>query len=475
MDLIIDAAPQGVSARAHLVDQLRNALLAGQLHAGQPMPSTRVLAQAAGISRGTAVAAYEELAGEGYVEIVPGSGTFVAEGLPSLEGRTSIKTAPADSVLSPASDSEGDSLINLSPGSPSTTFSGHRDWTAAWRRAQSAKLPALVPPPEGSAELRERIAEHLHTARGVACDPEEVLVTAGTSDAIGLLVHGLRARGDRLRMATENPGYTKAREVLNQLGATPVPIPLVDGGMDIEELSNHSGALDAVILTPSHQYPLGGRLPVASRLSVLEWARNSEAVVIEDDYDSEFRHGAAPLPAIASLDEEGRVVMVGSFSKTLTPWLRCGYLLVRDPLLRDRMISTRRALGQPVSGIIQQVLAEFMRSGGLRRHLGRVSREYAHRRALVLATTEDLAPEVRTHALEGGLHATLTWTTGITAESITAQLKHLRVAVTPLSRYYYESDCPDQQGIVIGYGAPTDLELRTALQQIRQVLLEIRE
>lgn len=487
MNLVLDGtAPAGGSTRQHLTEQLRKALLSGAVAPGDPLPSTRVFAEAMGVSRGSVISAYEDLAGEGYVVTVPGGGTYVSASLP--EGRRPDfdplpppEPRSVDGGLEPYQegidlDSNGDgplALVNLSPGSPSTRFHTHRDWNAAWRTAVTRGMPALPPPAAGCEEARTLIAEHLLIARGVRCAPEDILLTAGTSDGLGLLVHALLdACGGEVRIATENPGYPAARSVISRLGATPIPIPVRDGGLDITALEQAPDPLDAALVTPSHQYPLGGRLPVAARLQLLEWAKRRDSIIIEDDYDSEFRHGAPSLPAIASLDDARRVVLVGSYSKTLSPWLRCGYLVVPDPELRERLIEARRDLGQPLSGIVQTALAEFLRTGGLRKHLVRVGREYAHRRALVVEAMKDLAPRFALNAVEGGLHATLTWDDGPATHDIVEQLMHAGVVVSPLTSYYYPEPAPPREGIVFGYGSPTDLQVQTALRRIASALSE---
>ncbi|ALG29523.1 hypothetical protein AOZ07_11400 [Glutamicibacter halophytocola] len=472
MDLVLDAerAP-GYGVREHLVEQLRAVILAGQARATEPLPSTRSLAAAVGVSRGTVVAAYEELAGEGYVTIVPGSGTFVAADLPAASSSPSPSTARGAAETFTRAQEPPRRTINLSPGSPAAPLHRNHEWKVAWREAARRELPDLPPPPAGEAEFRAAIADHLSAARGVQCAANDIVVTAGARDGLGLLVHALQ--GDRstgIRIATESPGHHASRAVISRLGAIPVPIPVRDGGMDVDRLADASGPFAAALVTPSHQYPLGGRLPVPSRLALLKWAKCTGAVVVEDDYDSEFRHGAPSLPAIASLNDEGRVVLVGTLSKTVSPWLRCGYLLVRDDELRARVLETREVLGHPVSGIVQIALSEFLRTGGLRRHLVRVAREYAHRRGLVIEATADLAPRIRLDAIEGGLHATLSWENGGPDESVVEALAREGVEVAPLSACYYGPTEPERRGIVFGYGAPTDLELRTALDAIRDAL-----
>ena len=490
MNLILPGAlTPGRRAREEITEQLRAALLSGQVRAGDPLPSTRVLARTVGVARSTVVSVYEDLAGEGYVTCVPGSGTFVAEGLPA-RAATPLHTTAAGSGANPAAgatragalggsgaeapasdgpvSTEGfdPHHINLSPGSPSTSFHRDRDWVSAWRHAIAQELPALPPPAAGDRALRDLIAQHLRHARGIDCDAEHIVVTAGTSDGLALVLQSRIGGPSGLRIATENPGYPTARNVIRATGALPVPVPVRDGGIDVAALRRAPGRIDAALITPSHQYPLGGRLPVTARLELLEWSRDTGARILEDDYDSEFRHGAPALPAIASLDREGRVVLIGSYSKTLTPWLRCGYLVISDPALRERVVQTRTALGQPVSGVVQTALARFLESGGLRRHLLRTGRAYAHRRGLVLAAAAQLRPGATLEAVEGGLHATISWEGAPDADRVVDRLAARGIQLASLTRYYHDGTAPPRNGIVFGYGSPTDLQLRRALDEI---------
>lgn len=473
MNLVI--APRSGGARLTrvvLAARLREILLSGQLAARDPLPSTRVLARAVGVSRTTVVAAYEELAGEGYVDMVPGSGTYVAEelsetALPRFE-RAADSLNPQHPAAAQASPVP--SGINMMPGSPAAQFGRNPEWARAWKSATAGELPAVPPPAAGTPELREEIAQHLRATRGVHCTAENIVVTSGTNDGIALLVHALRPRSGKYSIATEDPGYPSARSVISMLGADPMPIPVSNGGIDVAHLRASDDPIAAALVTPSHQYPLGGRLPVAARLELLAWARERQAFILEDDYDSEFRYGASPLPSIASLDEHHRVALLGSYSKTLTPWLRCGYLFVNNAALLERIIAVRAALGPSVSGAMQTALAHFHASGGLRRHLMRVGRVYAHRRALVLNAAHQFHAKYRLSALEGGLHATITWRSEPRAETIVAELAHRAIRVAPLHRYFHHSDAHEQEGIVFGYGAPSDTQLQRGVDAIAEVL-----
>ena len=476
MNLILpEALTPGPGVREELTERLRSALLSGQVRAGDPLPSTRLLSQSVGASRSTIVSVYEDLAGEGYVTSIPGSGTYVAEGLPARSSANSAPVVPPENEGRVSSEQAHVGIsdprtINLSPGSPDTSFRRNRDWIAAWKHAIQQDLPALPPPAAGDLGLRELIAQHLRSARGIDCAADSIVVTAGTSDGLALVLNSQPGGAAGLRIATENPGYTTARGVIRAVGATPVPIPVRGGGIDIQSLKQAPGRFAGALITPSHQYPLGGRLPITARLELLAWASEAGARIFEDDYDSEFRHGAPPLPAIASLDRDGRVVLIGSYSKTLTPWLRCGYLVIADPDLRSRVIHMREALGHPVSGVLQTALARFMQSGGLRRHLVRTGRAYAHRRSLVLAAASQLAPRFRLEGVEGGLHATISWAGPPDAHLVVSRLAERGIQLVSLEQYFYEGTAPTDNGVVFGYGAPTDLQLRRALDEIVTVL-----
>ncbi|RXZ39120.1 PLP-dependent aminotransferase family protein, partial [Agromyces binzhouensis] len=231
-------------------------------------------------------------------------------------------------------------------------------------------MPDDTAPDFGSPRLRAEIAEHLRHARGVTSSPDDVVVTAGTSDAVALLATALRILVDGTpRVAVEHPGYPSARRVLVRRGALEtVPVPVDRDGIDVDALRGIRPAPHAVLVTPSHQYPLGGRLPVATRLALLDWAEASDALVFEDDYDSEFRHVGPPLPALASLDRTGHAVLIGSFSKVLTPWLRLGYLVLpANPALREAVAAVRDDETCPVPGIAQTAAAELLATGAVRR------------------------------------------------------------------------------------------------------------
>jgi GntR family transcriptional regulator/MocR family aminotransferase len=304
-------------------------------------------------------------------------------------------------------------------------------------------------------------------SRGLAVDAENVIITAGTSDALHLAVATLRGGGDRPRILVEDPGYPTARRVMSAAGAEVETVPVDGDGLRAAQLASLSRLPDAVLITPSHQYPLGGRMPVQERLGLLKWAADHNVLVLEDDYDSEFRHRRMPLPAVASLPSKADVALLGSFSKTLSPWLRCGYLVVRGESGR-RLKAMRESLDTPVPGVLQSALAHYIQGGGLSRHITRARREYAHRRALLIERLGN-REDVELGALDGGLHAVIRFQ-GKDAAALSAEALQQGVRVVPLAGYY--ADRPPANGLVIGFGAPTDLQLTTALDVIAGLLDE---
>lgn len=522
---------------AQIVDAMRDAILTGALRPGDRVASTRVLAAELGTARSSVVGAYEQLAGEGYLELRQGAPTLVASigGLRADLARPTTGAGGAaatagphtSSHVEPAPPGPGDPrradaadgrpaaasavptrgrsglpdpapdraarpapTIDLLPGRPSTVRIDERAWRSAWRRAAAVAVTGDEPPRLGEPLLRAAIADHVRHARGFACDPDDVVVTAGTSEAMGLVGTAL---GDRLGrspvVAVEDPGYPNARHVLARAGAELVPVGVGADGLRVDLLRGLPRPADAILVTPSHQYPLGGRLPVAARIELLEHARRTGALVIEDDYDSEFRHVGPPIPTLASLDghratdaaatvrpvgtdREGnrRVVLIGSFSKVLTPWLRLGYaVLPRDEALRTAVERVREESPSPVAGIVQLAVANLLTSGTLRRHIAATRRDYAHRRKLVLDALGDL-PETRLVGLDGGLHAVLLLPDHAAVESTMARLHAAGIAVAGLGEYsaVAEAGLP---GIVLGYAGVRDRELAEALAAIRGAVL----
>lgn len=446
-----------VSLAAQVASQLRAAILNGVLLPDHTLPATRRLAGDLGISRGVVVRAFEQLSGEGFLESAGAGGTRVVV-------RPDIQRRPKKEQ-SPNRGPDTAELIDLTPGRPSGSPFKDREWRNAWKKALAEQGNTHLPPALGTSPLREAVAAHLAVSRGLAVEPEDVIITGGTSDALHLIVSMLRIRGANPRILLEDPGYPRARRVMRAAGAHLQTVPVDEDGLRTSQLSALKDIPDAVLITPSHQYPLGGRMAVQERLGLLKWADQHNVLVLEDDYDSEFRHSRMPLPAIASLPTNAEVVLLGTFSKNLSPWLRCGYLVVRGEAGRG-LKALREALDTPVAGVLQSALAHYIQGGGLSRHITRARREYSHRRGLLidrLGAREDL----EIGALEGGLHAVIRFQKP-NATALAAQALKKGIRVVPLADYY--ADRPPMNGLVIGYGAVTDLQLSEALNVLGSLL-----
>ncbi|WP_277207424.1 PLP-dependent aminotransferase family protein [Isoptericola croceus] len=468
---------------SHVADLVRGMVHDGRLSAGDRLPSTRALAGELGLSRGTVTAAYEQLDGEGYVELRHGVAPRVAATLTKAAARP--PTSPRRPPASPGPTTRPHAVVDLRPGVPSVAAVAERDWRAAWRHAAAAPLQARYPDPAGEPALRAQISNQLALSRGFSPTARRVVVTSGTAEAISLVTEAIARRpgaGNPARVAVENPGYRAGRRAVTSAGGVPVPVPVTTRGMDVDALrAVHSRErLDAVLVTPSHQYPLGGAMPVSARHDLLAWAATEGVHVVEDDYDSEFRHRGAPLPALAALDSHGVVVHLGSFSKVLDPRLRCGYLVLpagapgsdeapdAGTPAAVAICAARAARGASVATVVQEALAHLMSTGAFRRHVARCRRDYRAKRRSVAEAFEDV-PGVRVRALDGGLHAVLELDQ-VPAVDLVARLASRGIEVADLQDYVVAGSGLELNGIVLGYAPPSGTVLRDALRTIRTEL-----
>ncbi|WP_369800875.1 PLP-dependent aminotransferase family protein [Nocardiopsis sp. NRRL B-16309] len=345
-------------------------------------------------------------------------------------------------------------LVDLRPGAPWVRDHDRAAWRRAWRHA-AEQPPDDDPDPHGLPRLRELLAEHLRRARGIRVGPENVLVTRSTGNGLDLV--GATLLGPGARAGVEDPGYQRAAAVLGARGARIVPCPVDHDGIVVADLPRD---LSVVYTTPAHQYPLGGRLPIPRRELLLAWARETGAVVIEDDYDSEFRYDVAPLPALYGLDP-GRVVLLGTLSKTLSPDLGVGWLVAEPALLR-RVAEVRRSLSDRTSGPAQAATALLLERGDLDRHLRRMRREYARRRGVV---KEFLGPYLTGDT--AGLHVTLPLPAEAVAPVVAEAAAH-GLLVDDLARTAHGT--PSVHGLVLGYGTAHPTDLRRGCRTLAEIL-----
>ena len=469
-----------------LAAALRDAIDRSLVLPGESLPATRSLATRLGVARGVVVAAYEQLIGEGYLAAHRGRGTVVhpeLAGGPATVVTRGDERPVAETTANGASGANdrtsahgSDAPLPLAPGNPIASAIESPAWRAAWRDAAAEAL--MIAPALGDEGLRAEVADHLRRMRATVRAPEEVIVTAGTRDGLGLLLTALGStRGRDLAVGVEDPGLPTLRGVASRYGARVVGLPTDADGLDTSRLPE--GILDVLIVTPSHQYPLGGSLSLQRRRELLAWAQRTGVVIVEDDFDSELRFTGSPLPALAALDDpvNGSVVLLGTFSRTVAPAISAGYLVAPNHL-RSQITAVRNDLGGPVSAVVQRALARYLASGELRRHTARLLRRYADRRDRVSDLLAGI-PGVRVRPMDGGLHAVIEFlptsqaTTGMSlGELERLSLERAAVAglgVAPLGAYWQRAGA-GRSGLVIGMGGSDDSSFVAGLAELRVIL-----
>ncbi|UYM05281.1 MocR-like pyridoxine biosynthesis transcription factor PdxR [Solicola gregarius] len=436
---------------AQLAEQIRTRVRDGVLGGGARLPSTRAVATAVGVSRAVASAAYEQLVAEGWLESRTGAGTYVR--------RVDVPEVRADRTATVSRTDEAP-VVDLRPGEPWTPGVASAAWRRAWREVAHAPPPAGYPDPRGLPELREAVAAHVTRTRGLPCTAERVMITSGTTHGLTLLLHGRRGSGAAI--AVEDPGYRAAAQVAVASGWTVWDAPVDAFGLDPAALADAPESVAAVYATPSHQYPLGVLMPIDRRVELLAWARARDALVIEDDYDSEFRYDVAPLPTLADLDPR-RVVYLGTVSKTIGAGVRMGWL-VAEPAVVERLAQAREVLHDFPPWPIQRAILSLLRDGEWDRFVRAARRRYARRDRLVERT---LAPYGRLSGVGAGIHTTLLLD-GETAAAVAADAARNGVSVATVAES--ARGRTDVAGLVIGYGNVSDDALQLAIRQVESSL-----
>ena len=435
---------------------LRQEIRSGSLTKGTRLPPTRSFAHELSVSRSTVVTAYEQLVAEGYIEGRQGAGYEVAvveapdiEAVPAPEGLNSL---PPE-----------DPPYGFLSGNPDMRLFPYRAWAKTVARVARQKPQDLLVSQslQGYPALRQAIAEHVREWRGVIASPEQIFVTAGSIEGLELCLRVLSRAGDPI--ALENPGYQPMRRQVIAQGMHPLDIPLDDQGACVPDTS-----AAMAVLTPSHQFPMGGTMSVGRRQAFLDWANAHQSWIVEDDYDSEFRFSGRPIPAMAGFDGLQRTIYVGSFSKVFSSGLRLGYVI--PPLeLRDRFAVMLRRFGSKASVTPQAPLAEFMQSGDFYRHLRRVRRHYGRRRTHLLeALARDFAKVGHVQDHQAGMQIVLHLKAHLHDQDIEARAKENGVTVQALSRYY--SGTSTGNGLVLGYCGMDEAETDEALAILHSVL-----
>jgi len=456
---------------------LRQAILSGTVGAGERLPSTRDLAEQLGISRTVVLLAYEQLLAEGFIAGRGGSGTYVADGL--ARNAASAARKQARLRLSRFGNAAMGSTATVDtplprPVAPRYNFIyGRSDLEtfpfALWRRllARQARKASTRQFDYGSAlgnaELRAAICTHLRRARAVVCDPSEVIVVNGSQQALDLVMRVLVDPGDPV--AIEDPQYDGIGQALRAAGARLRPVPVDRDGIDPARLPDDARL---VFVTPSHQFPTGAILPLERRLALLEWARRRNAVIVEDDYDGEFHYEGRPLESLQGLDREGRIVYIGTFSRTVFPALRIGYLIAPASLV-PALTAAKWLSDLHSASLEQQTLAEFIRSGMYERHLRRLRRRNTARRAALLdAVAKHLGDRVEVTGEGAGAQVMLWPRRKVVEATVMAAAAQKGVGIYGIAHCYARR--PARPGFLLGYARLTEREIREGIRLLGEVL-----
>jgi GntR family transcriptional regulator / MocR family aminotransferase len=469
--------PRGTRA---IYEALKAQIEDGVYKPAAELPSTRALAVEFGASRTTITAAYEQLLAEGFIETHQGRKARVS---PALQADRAIRASPTPAPRTARLSAFGRRLTEFEApavaGEPLQIDFRYGDIAAAdfprlaWRRSLTKALAATGPrslryqDPQGSRELREALRAYLWRARSLSCDVDRIVIVIGSQQGLDLCARILLDAGDQF--AIENPYYWAARHAFESTGATPRFIPVDEEGLRTDGLADLKNTRLCYV-TPSHQFPLGHVLSASRRGQLLHWADKADAYVIEDDYDSEYRYDIRPIPPLQTLDAAGRVIYLGTISKTLSPLLRLGYLVV-PPELVDVFRNAKRLTDRHSPAMEQAALADFMQTGSYERHVRRLRRKNAERRAALLeALADQFGDTVEVQGSDAGLHLVVWFNTiDVTREGdLAAHAKMRGLGVYPISGLYAEKPTAlrRRSGFVFGYAALEEGEIRRGIARL---------
>ncbi|QLE54873.1 PLP-dependent aminotransferase family protein [Nostoc sp. TCL26-01] len=485
MDFAISINPQAaLPLHRQVYEELRWGILSGRLTPGQKLPSTRMLAQSLSISRATVTLSYEQLLSEGYLETIVGSGTFVCRQIPD----DLLNTAPIESKLQPTTTSislsaygqilsdkaflrlpEAELEINFNYGRPAFDkfpIDLWRQLLARHCRPNSNVLDYTIYS-MGYQPLREAIATYLTRSRAVKCSAEQIIIVGGSQQGLDLITRLFINRGDGI--ALEEPGYLGARRAFLAQGASLCPVPVDTSGLIVSHLTTGIiPNIKLVYVTPSHQFPTGGVLSLPRRLELLAWAQKSGVMIIEDDYDSEYRYGERPIPALQGLDQGNCVIYLGTFSKVLFPALRLGYLVVPDDLVsifaRAKWLADRQC-----SLLEQYALTDFITEGHLERHIRRMRSLYNQRRqTLVQSLLSHFGDRVTILGENAGMHLMIKIHTHLNDDEIIQRAALAGVSMVAAYPNYLKTS-PGSE-FILGYAELNESQISEGVRRLAQIV-----
>jgi GntR family transcriptional regulator/MocR family aminotransferase len=454
--------------------RLRARILNGAYGAGVPLPSSRALAEELSVSRTIVVLAYEQLHAEGFVTGRGGSGTFVSEQL--QHQRPQCEQPPVRMPLSRFGQAAETARSRVALVRPRALrfrydFTHRRNITTfpfeAWRRVLIRKARETpyrqldYGSAAGSDALREAVAAHLRRARGMNCDATQIVIVNGSQQALDLATRVLLETGDRA--VIENPHYQGTREILQAAGAEIVPVSVDEQGLSTAALPKRARM---IVVTPSHQFPTGAVLPLDRRLALLDWAKRANAAIIEDDYDGEYRYEGQSVEPLQSLDAEGRVVYVGTFSRTMFPSIRLGYL-VAPRALAPVFAAAKWLCDRHTRTLDQETLAAFIESGAYERHIRKTRKALAERRdELIEAIGTYFGESVRMTGQNAGSHVVIWPVRNVSEAAVLRKAESAGIGIHPIGGYFLGS--PRRPGFLLGYAGLTRREIREGIRGLSQ-------
>ena len=453
---------------AQLTSLIRKSIISRQIKPGDRIPPTRQLSQDLGVARGTVTTAIEILLAEGLLEARIGSGTYVSTDATYLADETEptlTTTLPLPArTCEPDIDASIPSKVDFSPCRPSLEAFPIQEWQRCLASTNSNIPSADYGDPRGDEKLRTVISDYLRRSRGLMLNPQQILITNGTVEAMYLLSE--LYLDNHSRVIVENPGYPLAQQALSLSGAEIIPCGVDANGLIVEELPETHSSYKFIYVTPSHQFPTGSRLSLGRRHTLIDWAHRKGALIIEDDYDGEFRYDVPPLPALASMPNSC-VIYCGTFSKTMFPGLRVGFVAASTELI-SHIANFRTILGYMPNSITQAGLSKFIEDGHYERHIHRMRRIYAVKRKTVSQALDEYIPTATIKGLDSGLNALVELGTNHSATTLSNEAKKRGVIVQPLQRYTLGKD-KNNNSLIIGYAKPTIEEIQNGVRTLGEL------
>ena len=446
-----------------IYDHIKNEIQKGKMKAGEKLPSSRILAKNLCISRSTVDMAYDQLLAEGYIESVPCKGYYVCQ----MEGiyfdrkkkefpEVNSGQKPSDTVY------RWDFALNgIAPGG-----FPHNIWRKLSREVLSQEGDSLfqLGDPCGEPGIRQAVAEYLHSARGVDCDPGQIIIGAGNDYLLMLLWVIL---GKNRKIAMENPTYLSAYYDFLHMGSHILPVGRGEQGIRIEELEKTEA--DTVYVMPSHQFPMGMVMPLKRRTELLKWAGAREGrYIIEDDYDSEFRYKGKPIPALSGLDQIGCVIYLGTFSKSLAPSVRVSYMVLPRELM-NTYLSLEHLFSVTVSRTDQKILELFLREGYYERHLNRMRAVYKNKHDLMVKCLKDMSHICTFSGEYAGVHLLVEFCNGLTEQEAVFRAKESGIKVYGVSEYRIQKTSKEENMVLLGYATLREEDIEKAMKSLKKI------